>query len=191
MNKAEKRIRDRYFRPVIAHPEGAIVHHGDCGRYNFTRICTCGLHHDLQPMDPELREKLYPKFWDEWGIGQEAEQVMLLVDQGEIYEKCDKCKGEGPSFDSFVGGASQDICEKCKGMGFVPYVPYYKRPKPKCPMCGKGEMEPHIDFPEKVTKAWGLVDLIPCKKCNKCGEKTYDAKTIDRIEEARKEEHEE
>lgn len=40
----------RYWRSVHARPEGAIVHHADCGVYGMETggQCTCGLIHDLQ-----------------------------------------------------------------------------------------------------------------------------------------------
>lgn len=61
---SEERVKKRYFRKVMAHPDGAIVHHGDC--YYWDRhICTCGLLHDLMPMSEP--EKIYSKFWEESG----------------------------------------------------------------------------------------------------------------------------
>lgn len=65
MSKAIDRIKDRYFRQVIAHPDGAVVHHGDCEIY-CCGICTCGLLHDLQIVyETELMKELYPKFWED------------------------------------------------------------------------------------------------------------------------------
>ena len=60
-------IRDRYFRPVIAHPDGHLNHHGDCEThramdvYNYAP-CTCGLLHDLKPLPGHLVQKLFPAF---------------------------------------------------------------------------------------------------------------------------------
>ncbi len=59
-----QRIKDRYFRKVIAHPEGAIVHYGDCHIYG-NYVCHCGLHADLQWIDYEEAIKLYPKYEEE------------------------------------------------------------------------------------------------------------------------------
>lgn len=60
------RIKERYKRVVIAYPEGAIVHHGDCGIYDAElHICTCGLHHDLLPLPSEDIKELYPEFFNE------------------------------------------------------------------------------------------------------------------------------
>jgi hypothetical protein len=61
-----QRIKDRYFRKVIAHPDGAIVHFGDCWWY-ACQICNCGLHSDLIWIQEEA-EELYPKFWEENAI---------------------------------------------------------------------------------------------------------------------------
>lgn len=58
-----ERIKARYFRPVIAHPEGAVVHHGDCNVYT-QKICTCGLLHDLLPV--MSAGEIYPKFDEEY-----------------------------------------------------------------------------------------------------------------------------
>ena len=50
MTRKEK-ITQRYKRKVMAHPEGAVVHHGDCSLYDDDiEICNCGLHHDLLPL---------------------------------------------------------------------------------------------------------------------------------------------
>lgn len=67
MSYAEK-IRDRYFRKVAAHPDGAVVHHGYCQFFNI-KVCTCGLLHDLVSIsDGALVESLYPPFAAEFGI---------------------------------------------------------------------------------------------------------------------------
>jgi len=55
----------RYFRKTIAHPNGSIVHDGDC-RFFDIKICTCGLLHELLPMH-DYQEKYYEKFWEESG----------------------------------------------------------------------------------------------------------------------------
>ena len=63
-----EKLKERYFRKVIAHPKGAIVHHADCLIYTEKHICTCGLHHDLIALPPNVIEEVYPKFWDEYSI---------------------------------------------------------------------------------------------------------------------------
>ena len=63
------RITNRYHRPVISHPNGAVVHDGDC--YVFaarTHICTCGLLHMLVRIDHVEALRLYPKFEDEYAV---------------------------------------------------------------------------------------------------------------------------
>ena len=59
-------IRARYFRVVIAHPEGAVVHHGDCNFFDHCHVCTCGLLHDLNYLGAEIAAAIYPTFWKEW-----------------------------------------------------------------------------------------------------------------------------
>lgn len=66
MVEIPSKIYLRYYRPVKAHPDGAIVHHGDCEYYRV-KICTCGLLHDLRVHGDG--QKIYP-FFDE----QVAEQ---------------------------------------------------------------------------------------------------------------------
>lgn len=57
-----QRIKDRYFRKVIAYPKGAIVHYGDCSIYSI-QICNCGLLADLNWLPDGLAVQLYPNFW--------------------------------------------------------------------------------------------------------------------------------
>lgn len=59
------RIKNRYFRKVMAHPEGAVVHDGDCSIWRSLKVCTCGLIHDLMWIDFKTAEEIYPKFGDE------------------------------------------------------------------------------------------------------------------------------
>lgn len=73
------RIKDRYFRPVIAYPEGHLTHHGDCSIHRAidvygTAACTCGFLHDLRILPESLTTKLYPKMYEElvWEDGPPA-----------------------------------------------------------------------------------------------------------------------
>ena len=59
----ESRIKQKYLRKVMSHPEGVICHHGDCHVFSH-KICTCGLLHDLRPMIEE-RNKLFPDFMEQ------------------------------------------------------------------------------------------------------------------------------
>jgi hypothetical protein len=61
MENRETLLLQRYFRKTIAHPEGSVVHHGDCDFYSI-RVCTCGLHHDLMTMDPAKQTEHYPLY---------------------------------------------------------------------------------------------------------------------------------
>lgn len=75
MNKSQvitqlRAIKNRYFRPVIAYPDGYLTHHGDCEIHRAKEMyvfapCTCGLLHDLRWLEWTLAEKIYPKFGDE------------------------------------------------------------------------------------------------------------------------------
>jgi hypothetical protein len=64
------RLKDRYFRPVIAYPDGHLTHHGNCEihramdiyRYAF---CSCGFLHDLDFIPESIALKLWPTFYDE------------------------------------------------------------------------------------------------------------------------------
>jgi hypothetical protein len=61
----------RYHRSVQAHPQGEILHHGDCEFFRV-KICTCGLLHDLKAV-PEEASKIFPHY-DQ----QEAEQSKVI-----------------------------------------------------------------------------------------------------------------
>lgn len=61
METLETRIHQRYFRKVMAHPEGAIVHHGDCEFFSVF-MCSCGLLADLRADVPERASELFPAF---------------------------------------------------------------------------------------------------------------------------------
>jgi hypothetical protein len=59
MENRETLLLQRYFRKTPAHPDGSVVHHGDCDFFSI-KVCTCGLHHDLMAMDPSKRTESYP-----------------------------------------------------------------------------------------------------------------------------------
>jgi hypothetical protein len=61
MENRETLLLQRYFRKTQAHPEGSVVHHGDCAFFCI-KVCTCGLHHDLMIMDPGKQTEHYPLF---------------------------------------------------------------------------------------------------------------------------------
>ena len=46
----------RYFRDVMAFPEGAVVHDGDCRVFSYG-VCTCGLLHTLLPMHNQDKDR--------------------------------------------------------------------------------------------------------------------------------------
>ena len=72
-------FHQRYFRKVVAYPEGAIVHHGDCSFFNID-ICTCGLLHDLRwyaGKHWDEIEKAYPNFSLESGRHESAKHAAI------------------------------------------------------------------------------------------------------------------
>lgn len=74
-------IKNRYFRPVAAHPNGYIIHHADCNIYRSTDVygtspCTCGLLHDLQILPESVKLKLYPIFYYELGKQDISENIV-------------------------------------------------------------------------------------------------------------------
>lgn len=52
------RIKQRYFRPVIACSTGIVTHFGDCKIYTHSKVCTCGLHMDLDVLQNEQLAKI-------------------------------------------------------------------------------------------------------------------------------------
>ena len=65
-------IHDRYFRKIIAHPAGAIVHDGDCNFFSRS-VCTCGLLHELCWLSEPV--KVFEEYWQH------------LAEQERIFEK--------------------------------------------------------------------------------------------------------
>lgn len=64
METLQEKILRRYFRKTKAHPDGAVVHHGDCDVFSL-RVCTCGLHNDLKPASAEFVDQHYPGLYQE------------------------------------------------------------------------------------------------------------------------------
>lgn len=64
MGPLETQIMQRYFRKTMAHTEGAVLHKGDCDVFTI-KICTCGLHDDLQKAKADFVEEHYPKLNEE------------------------------------------------------------------------------------------------------------------------------
>ncbi len=65
-------IHTRYFRKVMAHPVGAIVHDGDCNFFSRD-ICTCGLLHELTWLCEPV--KVFAEYWQQ------------LAEQDRVFEK--------------------------------------------------------------------------------------------------------
>lgn len=66
MNKSIlQRLKDRYFRPVIKHPDGHLGHHGDCNIWAYElEHCDCGFIHDLD--DIHFYDKLYGQYDEDY-----------------------------------------------------------------------------------------------------------------------------
>lgn len=80
--KAVERLKARYFRPTMAHPEGAYGHHGDC-EVHSSDVCTCALLHDLLPLAPGT-QALYPAFRAEWNRQEAALEEIRLRKMGAV-----------------------------------------------------------------------------------------------------------
>ena len=62
IEKYKQEIERRYKRRVIAHPDGAVVHDGDCSIYNRDRgFCSCGLLHMLERI-AHVAKEIYPPY---------------------------------------------------------------------------------------------------------------------------------
>jgi hypothetical protein len=65
-----EKLKERYFRPVIAYPNGHLTHHGNCETHRAMDIyryapCTCGFLHDLDWLPESLTNKLWPDFYND------------------------------------------------------------------------------------------------------------------------------
>lgn len=63
-------IKNRYFRPVIARPEGIVTHHGDCSIYRPSgeAFCSCGLLHDLNCLKGGIADKIWPNYGSDYKL---------------------------------------------------------------------------------------------------------------------------
>ena len=78
----------RYKRKVMAHPDGAVVHNGDCGIYDASLgVCTCGLHHMLLSAPSEVVEELYPQYIEEKCNDGFINYLLQEFESGNLYVK--------------------------------------------------------------------------------------------------------
>jgi hypothetical protein len=90
--KELQRIKDMYFRPVIARPEGYLTHYGDCSihraivMYDYAP-CTCGFNYWLRPLTGGLASKLNPD-WDLDYRRQECGVKFKMSSPQELDEMC-------------------------------------------------------------------------------------------------------
>lgn len=117
MEKKYPRLYHRHFRKVMAHPDGAIAHDGDCGIYRIFKICTCGLHHALMII-PDVATRIYPKYYDEQEGLAKVDMLMNIEASEGLWVKCDECEGKG--------GAGEIRCGLCAGKGLI----LFKMPDP-------------------------------------------------------------
>lgn len=71
MKSRLKSVYERYFWPTISHPEGDLVHFGDCESHRSMEVykyapCTCGLLHDLQNLHGILADMIFPQRMKDW-----------------------------------------------------------------------------------------------------------------------------
>ena len=83
------KIKDRYFRPVIAFPDGHLCHHASCSIHRSidiygTAACTCGFLHDLRVVKDTIRDKLHPTYWDESRLEDGPPKKQTLEEQKEF-----------------------------------------------------------------------------------------------------------
>lgn len=79
MEPLENRIVQRYFRKLIAYPEGAVVHHVDCDFFSVF-MCSCGLLADLRTDAPEKASELFPAFAAQIVV-HDATRTILLAEE--------------------------------------------------------------------------------------------------------------
>ena len=78
-----QKLKERYYRPVIAHPGGHLGHHGDCNIWSEHHQCSCGFIHDLDVID--FADKLYEKYHEDYrkslGLKKPTdEQIKAITD---------------------------------------------------------------------------------------------------------------
>jgi hypothetical protein len=75
-------------RKVMAHPDGDIVHMGDCNIYNARLgICTCGLHHWLMQAEEGSIDELYPQIMEENTKEGIISYLLRELDNDNLYTK--------------------------------------------------------------------------------------------------------
>lgn len=72
----EARLRQRYFRKIKAHPEGAVAHFGDCNFF-AVQICTCGLLEDLRAAAWPMASEIFPEFRVQLAMHDAAMELLM------------------------------------------------------------------------------------------------------------------
>lgn len=123
-----EQIRDRYFRPVIAFPDGHLCHHADCSIHRAievygTAACTCGFLHDLRIVNESLKSKLHPAFYEELCLEDGPPKKQSPEEKEQLFQLLDKLgfkRASGPSPKEWEAICAQDwaIVEDVFGEGF-------------------------------------------------------------------------
>ena len=84
MKNILQNLKERYFRPVIAHPDGHLGHHGDCNIWAYKlEHCDCGFIHDLDEI--HFHDKLYGKYFEDYRkIHKLKKPTKEEIEQAEI-----------------------------------------------------------------------------------------------------------
>lgn len=132
-DKAKSEILLRYFRKVQGYPEGKVVHHADCGIFAaYLGICTCGLHHDLKPLDIKTIDEIDPLTLDDKSKDGVIMDLLRRFEQAELYVPCPECKGTGwkekETWWEMISSLHPPQCPTCRGTRVV----LYSSPEP-CP----------------------------------------------------------
>jgi hypothetical protein len=143
-------LKKRYFRKVIAYPEGIITHDGDCWIYSFLGVCNCGLIHDLLPLEYTKIKELAPGI-----IDQIAEQEEIFMEHTirhhEGKENVSTEEPVLPILDFLVA------CEHKNEKDGITYEDYDIMFIPSNSIFQQEKLQviiPHIDIDKKVDHKW-------------------------------------
>lgn len=117
-------MKDRYFRPVIAFPDGHLVHHGDCSIHRAIEIygtaaCTCGFLHDLNIVVGSIITKLHPAYYEEKGLEDGPPRTISSEEEIEIQEFLDSfCQSHQPIEVEDTSAQDWEVIEDVFGHAF-------------------------------------------------------------------------
>ena len=112
-------LKERYFRPVIAHPNGFLGHYGDCEVFRailpsgpYTAPCTCGFNYLLRHLGGGLSLKLNPKYWDEYHKQEVGEFVERVTEEEQAAAWKLLVDAFGPNFKEIPADEWEDAEEE-------------------------------------------------------------------------------